>query len=135
MAKRLTAFVSMAAAFVAVMLSSTGTASASTAHPIARAETAVLSPDNAKANASECQGGAESGWFCLYSGPGFTGDAIGVDTCVNVVIPWTGAGSFDDEMVGTRGWVYFVDGSSWPLPPPPTSGNVDWAPVASVRTC
>ena len=125
--KRLTVVVSIAAAFVGVMLSSTGVASASTMHPGSGARTGTV---------AQCQGGAAPGWFCLYSGPNFTGEVIGVYDCENVPIPWLSAGSFDDEMVGTRGRIYFGDGSSWSLPPAPTSGTgISWAPVASVQTC
>ncbi|QUQ64308.1 hypothetical protein [Kutzneria sp. CA-103260] len=87
-------------------------------------------------NLPQCQGGAAPGWFCAYSGPNLTGDDIGVYGCGNLPIPWLSAGSFDNNMLGTRPVIYFVDGRPpWRLPAGEQRGNIDWAAVAMITTC
>jgi len=90
-------------------------------------------------NPPQCQGGADYGWFCAYSGQNFTGQSIGMYDCGNYRIPWTSTGSWDNEQTpGTRPWLYWADGSpAWHMPPAPSSQktNVGWAPVASITNC
>jgi hypothetical protein len=100
----------------------------------ANASTAVATPY--VNNPPQCQGGADYGWFCAYSGQNFTGQSIGMYDCGNYPIPWSGIGSYDDELPGIPVTVYFVGGTSpWRLPPAPSHGNIDWTPVASIKIC
>jgi len=114
---------------------------------------ALTSPTAASAatpyvnNPSQCQGGADPGWFCAYSGPYFTGQSIGMYDCGPYTIPWVSDpnnpstwGSWDNEQTpGTRPWLYWVDPRSTPWHMPAADSyqktGVNWTPVYSITNC
>jgi hypothetical protein len=134
------ALISIAAAIAGASLALPATAGATTGLSSAGgAETLPAKVRPYVANPPQCNGGADYGWMCAYSGPNYTGESIGMYYCENYPIPWTTVGSWDDNQTGgTRPWLYWVNGSApWHMPAAysnqPT--NVDWTPVASITNC
>lgn len=128
-----------------MVLPTTAMASASNGSPAAP-QAAKLAPAAAHVAATpsvvnpvQCQGGADYGWFCAYSGPNFTGESIGMYTCGNYSIPWVSTGSWDNEQTpGTRPWLYWVTNPTpWHMPAADSyqRSGVDWGPVLSITNC
>lgn len=89
-------------------------------------------------NSPYCIGRADYLFFCAYQYEDFRGDNIGMYRCDYYVIPWYTRGSWENSQTeGTRPRTYFLDGSSWLMPPAHSeqARNVNWAPVLRIRNC
>lgn len=97
------------------------------------------SASGSPAAADPCDGGgADYHHFCAYSRTYWSGSHIDMYTCGSYNIPWTGAGSWDNnQTVGTRARMYNPSGTLIYTTPPAHSydANGDWTHVHTVRNC
>jgi hypothetical protein len=73
--------------------------------------------------------------FCLYRQPNFTGSQLNLFQCGNFSQPFTGHGSFVNNL-STR--VQFLGSDGRPVPPipvPPSSRDFDFSRVFAIRIC
>ncbi|MEU1883116.1 hypothetical protein ABZ470_37925 [Streptosporangium sp. NPDC020072] len=82
--------------------------------------------------------GAAYHHFCAYSRPNFRGSYIDMYRCARYTIPYTGAGSWDNNQTkGTTARMYDRSGKLVYITPPAPSEdrNADWTYVHTVKNC
>jgi hypothetical protein len=88
---------------------------------------------------TECNGGAQGGWFCAYQYDYLVGDRIGMYSCGNYFIPWSGAlGSWENNQTpGTVPRMHYVDGTYGRMPAAHSIQwyGVWWDGVNSITNC
>jgi hypothetical protein len=91
------------------------------------------------AGVTQCNGSAQYGWFCAYQYDYRGGDNIGMYSCDNYFIPWSGPlGSWENNQSrGTVPRMHYVDGTYGPLPAAYSIRlyGVWWDGVHSITNC